>query len=356
MEYRKLGKTEIKVSCLCLGTMTWGEQNSQEEAHRQLDYAVERGINFIDTAEMYPVPAVPETQGRTEECIGTWPALARKRDKIILATKVAGPGFHLRGGRSRFTKEIVREALHDSLKRLKTDYVDLYQLHWPERTTNRFGRRGFAWIDNEHFTPLEEVLQTLEELRREGKIRHAGISNESPWGTMKYLKISEHADLLRMVSIQNPYNLLNRTFETGMAEIAMRENCRLLAYSPLAFGVLSGKYLENPNPPGARLTLFPNYARYTGPKAVAATRDYVRLAKEHGISPVAMSLQFVTSRPFVTSNIIGATTMEQLTENIDSTEVPPPRGTLPKNRIHPRRQLQPGTVSSQREGYGQILI
>ena len=322
MEYRQLGQTDIKVSSLCLGTMTWGEQNTAQEAHQQLDYAIDEGINFIDTAEMYPVPPCAETQGRTESTIGSWPAWQKNRHKIVLASKVSGPGMpHLRGD-SRFDRETIRQALHDSLARLQTDYIDLYQLHWPERDTNRFGKREFDGKAEDPFTPLEEVLSHLQELIVEGKIRAIGISNETPWGTMEYLKISERTKLPRMASIQNPYSLLNRTFEMGLSEIALREQCGLLAYSPLGFGVLSGKYLTDNPPPKSRLVLFQRFARYTDPKSVAATKSYVQLASRHNISPAAMALQFVTTRPFVTSNIIGATTMEQLRENIASTRLP----------------------------------
>ena len=322
MEYRRLGKTDIKVSCLCLGTMTWGEQNSEKEAHQQLDYVWEKGINFIDTAEMYPVPPRAETQGKTERYIGSWPQWKKNRDNIILASKVAGPGLpHLDGSNPRFNRENIRQALHQSLTRLQTDYIDLYQLHWPERTTNRFGQRGLNKVAEESFTPLEKVLTYLQELRKEGKIRAVGISNETPWGTMEYLKISERTELPRMVSIQNPYNLLNRTFEMGLSEIAQREDCGLLAYSPLAFGVLSGKYLSDHPPPKSRLVLFEQFTRYQGPRTVEATERYVQLASRYGLSSASMSLQFVTTRPFVTSNIIGATTMEQLRENIESTQL-----------------------------------
>ena len=322
MEYRCLGKTDIKVSCLCLGTMTWGEQNSQKDAHKQLDLAWNAGINFIDTAEMYPVPPRLETQGKTETYIGSWPGWKKNRHKIILASKIAGSGLpHLRGGDSAFSRETIRQALHQSLTRLQTEYIDLYQLHWPERTTNRFGKREFDGISDEVFTPLEKILFYLQELQQEGKIRTIGISNETPWGMMEYLKISQYAGLPRMASIQNPYNLLNRTFEIGLSEIALREQCGLLAYSPLGFGVLSGKYLANKSPPRSRLNLFRQFTRYQNSRAVEATDSYVQLAFRHNLSPATMALQFVTTRPFVTSNIIGATTVEQLQENIASTDL-----------------------------------
>ena len=322
IERRPLGQTDITVSGICLGTMTWGQQNTPQEAHRQLDCAVDAGINFIDTAEMYPVPPRAETRGRTESIIGSWPAWSRHRQKIVLASKVSGPGLpHIRGGDSRFTRRTIRQALHESLKRLNTDHIDLYQLHWPERDTNRFGKREFNAYAEETFTPFEEVLSHLREVLQEGKIRAIGISNETPWGTMEYLRIGRASGFPRMASIQNPYSLLNRTFETGLSEVALRENCGLLAYSPLGFGVLSGKYLNPTPPPKARLTLFSQFNRYTGPKAREATKSYVQLALRHNLSPAAMALQFVTTRPFVTSTIIGATTLEQLRENIASARV-----------------------------------
>ena len=317
MEYRRLGRTNINVSCLCLGTMTWGEQNDERDAHQQLDCAVDAGINFIDTAEMYPVPPRPETQGQTESCIGSWPGWKKNRSRIVLASKVAGPGLpHLGGDTRRFNRKTIRQTLHDSLSRLQTDYIDLYQLHWPERPTNRFGQRDFPDSPPEPFTPLEEVLSHLKELCDEGKVRAIGLSNETAWGTMKYLSAGKPC----IASIQNPYSLLNRTYEIGLSEVSLREQCGLLAYSPMGFGVLSGKYLGEQSPPNARLTLYPTFARYTGARAVEATRLYVVLAKQYNLSPAAMALQFVTTRPFVTSNIIGATTIEQLKENIASTQ------------------------------------
>ena len=336
IEYRPLGKTDITVSSICLGTMTWGEQNTPQDAHQQLDYAIEAGINFVDTAEMYPVPPHPETQGKTESYIGSWPSWKKNRQKIILASKISGPGLpHVRDGNSRFTGESIEQALHESLSRLKTDYIDLYQLHWPERNTNRFGQREFDSAIDEDFTPLEEVLSHLQGFLQKGKIRAIGLSNESPWGTMEYLKASQNTGLPRMASIQNPYSLLNRTFEMGLSEISLREQCGLLAYSPLGFGVLSGKYLAGNLPPKSRLALFKGYNRYGKPKAIEATEQYVRLASQHNLSPTAMALQFVTTRPFVTSNIIGATTMEQLRENIASTETPLSQEVWDEiNRIH----------------------
>jgi aryl-alcohol dehydrogenase-like predicted oxidoreductase len=283
--------------------------------------ALAAGINFIDTAEMYPVPPKGETQGRTEAYIGSWLKARSNRDQVILATKVSGPSTsftYLRGGKLGFDRSNIETALHDSLKRLQTDYVDLYQLHWPERSTNYFGQLGYRHHADEQFTPFEETLAVLGELVQAGKIRHIGLSNETPWGLMKCLEIAARLNLPRVVSIQNPYSLLNRTFEVGLAEIAQREDAGLLAYSPLGFGVLSGKYLQTPWPANGRLTLFDRFQRYTGEQGVAATRAYVELARDHGLEPAQMALAYVTSRPFVTSNIIGATTLEQLKQNLDS--------------------------------------
>lgn len=322
MELRELGKTGLKVSSLCLGTMTWGQQNTDAEAHEQLDYSLERGINFIDTAEMYPVPPKPETVGSTELAIGSWDKIKTARDKIVLATKITGPNLdHIREGKSSFTKENLKDAINSSLKKLNTDYIDLYQLHWPERSTNYFGQRGYVHSDSPMGTPIQEVLEALEEIKKEGKVRHFGLSNESAWGAMKYLEIANHSDLPRMASIQNPYNLLNRTYEIGLAEVSHRENIGLLAYSPMAFGALSGKYLNNQKPAGARLTIFDRFTRYTNPLAVKATERYAQVAEKFGMSPATLALAFVTSRSFVTSNIIGATNMDQLKENIDSAAV-----------------------------------
>ncbi|MBA1149583.1 NADP(H)-dependent aldo-keto reductase [Ectothiorhodospiraceae bacterium WFHF3C12] len=327
MEYRELGRTGVKVSTICLGTMTWGEQNSEAQAHEQMDYALERGINFFDTAEMYPVPPVAETQGRTEAYIGTWLKKTGNRDKLVLATKVSGPGpAHIRDGKASFDRAGIRQALEDSLRRLQTDYVDLYQLHWPERKANYFGKLGYQ-PPREESDPeprLLETLQALGELVDEGKIRYVGLSNETPWGVMRFLDLAERHGLPRMVSVQNPYNLLNRTYEIGLAEISHRERCGLLAYSPLAFGMLTGKYLDGQRPEGARLTLFERFQRYWGEPGLDCTRRYVDLAREHGWDPAQMALSFVNSRAFLTSNIIGATTMEQLKADIDSIEMPLP--------------------------------
>ncbi len=318
MQTRPLGDTGIEVSRLCLGTMTFGEQNSEAEAHKQLERAVAFGINFIDTAEMYPVPPRAETQGRTESYIGSWLKRRGSRDDVIIATKAAGPGLeHIRGG-PRLTRAHLHQAIDESLERLQTDYVDLYQLHWPERKANFFGKLGYVPDDEEDATPLEETLAALKELVDAGKVRAIGLSNDTPWGVMRALQLADTQGLPRVASVQNPYNLLNRSFEVGLAEIAHRERVGLLAYSPLAFGMLSGKYLDGARPEGARLTLFERFQRYTNPQAQAATAEYVRIAQEAGLDPAQMALAFVNSRPFLTSNIIGATSMAQLESNLAS--------------------------------------
>jgi aryl-alcohol dehydrogenase-like predicted oxidoreductase len=321
IEKRPLGKTGIDVTSTCLGTMTWGEQNTEAEAHEQLSYACdERGINFIDTAELYPVPPKADTQGRTEQYIGSWLTKRGQRDDLVIATKACGPGEwvnYLRGG-PRHTKDHLVAAIDASLARLQTDYVDLYQLHWPDRPTNFFGQLGYTHVDGADETPIDEILTALESLVVSGKVRAIGLSNETPWGVMTFLEIARREGLPVVASIQNPYSLLNRTFEIGLSEIAHRESVGLLAYSPLAFGVLSGKYLGGKRPEGARLTLFDRFSRYSNPEATKATNDYAALAAEHGLSLTEMALAFVTSRPFVTSNIIGATSIEQLKENIDT--------------------------------------
>lgn len=323
MKYHQIPHTDLNVSKIALGTMTWGQQNNQQQAFEQMDYALERGVNFWDTAEMYPVPPTADTQGRTEQCIGNWFAQSGKRDQVILATKVAGPGGpagHIRDN-NKLDRANIEQALDDSLKRLKTDYVDLYQIHWPERQTNFFGQLNFAKPNQETYTPALETLEALGALVKAGKIRHIGISNETAWGAMEYLRLASKFDLPRMVTIQNPYNMLNRTFEVNLAEVAYREGVELLAYSPLAFGALSGKYLNNQWPEGARLTLYKRFARYNSEKAQHAIGAYVELAKQHGLDPSQMALAFVNSRFFLASNIIGATTMSQLKDNIDSIDI-----------------------------------
>ncbi len=324
MEYTKLGKTDIEVSRICLGTMTWGEQNTEAEAHEQLDYAVDAGINFIDTAEMYPVAPKEETQGLTETYIGTWLAKRQDRDKLIIASKVCAQQDwlpYLRNGEARLDKKNIHAALDASLKRLQTDYIDLYQMHWPERDTNFFGKLGYYHAPEKDGVPIAETLAVLDDLVKEGKIRTIGISNETAWGCSEYLRASNEQNSARIVSIQNPYNLLNRSFEVGLAEFAHREDVGLLAYSPLAFGVLSGKYLNDAKPEGTRLVLFDRFTRYTNPQANAATEAYIALANESNIDPSQMALAYVNSRPFLTSNIIGATTMQQLKTDIDSIDV-----------------------------------
>lgn len=320
MEYRSLGNTGIQVSRLCLGTMTFGEQNTESEAHEQLDRALDSGVNFIDTAEMYPVPPKAETQGSTERYIGSWLKQRGKRDDLVLASKVAGPNrnmTHLRGG-PRLNAEHITRALEDSLKRLQTDYLDLYQLHWPERQANFFGKLGYTAQDDEDAISLEETLSALKTLVDAGKVRAIGLSNETAWGAMSFLHLSDKLGLPRIASIQNPYNLLNRSYEIGLAEVSYRENVGLLAYSPLAFGVLSGKYLGGQKPKDARLTLFERFQRYNSPLAEEATWSYVEIARKHDLDPAQMALAYVNSRPFLTSNIIGATTLSQLNDNLAS--------------------------------------
>jgi aryl-alcohol dehydrogenase-like predicted oxidoreductase len=328
MEYRKLGDSDVKVSAIGLGTMTWGEQNTEGEAHAQIDYALDHGVNLIDTAEMYPVPPIADTQGSTERFIGSWLAKhPSAREKIVLATKIAGPARqphnprHIRGEQNQFDRNNLTQALHDSLKRLQTDYIDLYQLHWPDRSTMTFGRPTYPWIDDEYTVPIEETLSVLGEFVKAGKIRHVGVSNETPWGVAQFLRAAERLGLPRIVSIQNPYSLLNRTFELGLSEFSHRERIGLLAYSPLAFGWLSGKYEGGARPAGARITLYERFQRYSKPQAVRATSAYVALAARYGLSPAQFALAFVNSRPFLTSNLIGATSLDQLRENIASIDV-----------------------------------
>jgi len=325
MQYRKLGHTDIDVSLICLGSMTWGEQNNETQAHQQLDYAVEQGVNFIDTAEMYPSPIRAETQGRTETNIGRWLKNRSDRDKLIIATKVcpSSPNArHIRGAGNRLDEKNMRLAVDASLGRLQTDYIDLYQLHWPERDANYFGRLDYYHAPAKDGVPLEESLVALNNIIQTGKIRYAGVSNETPWGVSEFLRLSRERALPRIVSIQNPYNLLNRTFEIGLAEFSHRECLALIAYSPMGFGMLSGKYLNGQLPPGARLTLFADrYKRYLNDIAVKCTQSYVNIARESGLDPAQMALAFVNQRPFVTSTIIGATTMEQLKSNVKSVDI-----------------------------------
>lgn len=325
MQYTMLGNTDIKVSRICLGTMTWGEQNTQDQAFEQMNYALEQGVNFWDTAELYAVPPKAETYGATETMIGNWFAKTGRRNEVVLASKMAGPAEfveHIRGGKTRFNDQQIEQAVDASLKRLQTDYIDLYQLHWPERPTNFFGQLGFDYPSSspQDLTPKAQTLAALSKQVKAGKIRTIGLSNETAWGTMNFLHLAKTMGLEKIVSVQNPYSLLNRSYEVGLAEVAHQENVGLLAYSPLAFGVLSGKYLKQ-MPENARITLFPRFDRYLNPQATAATQAYVDLALASSLSPVQMALAYVNSRPFVTANIIGATTMEQLIENIDSIHV-----------------------------------
>ena len=323
MDYNLLPGTEIKVSKICLGTMTFGRQNNEKEGHDQMDYSYDRGINFFDTAELYPVPPSPETQGETEKIIGSWLNKTGKRDKIIIASKVAGPSSfsqHIRKNMS-YSKATINEAINNSLKRLRTDYIDLYQIHWPERVTNFFGKRGFEFHKEDQWKyNFDLILDVLNENIKEGKIRNIGISNETPWGLMKYVNESNE-NRPKIISIQNPYSLLNRTFEIGNSEVCHKENIGLLAYSPLGFGTLTGKYLGGNMPKNARLTLFPHYDRFSNKESKKAIQKYYDLAKENGMSLTTMALSFVNDRSFVTSNIIGATSIDQLKENIDSYKI-----------------------------------
>ncbi|MEI7843818.1 MAG: NADP(H)-dependent aldo-keto reductase [Gallionellaceae bacterium] len=322
MKYNLLGKSELKVSEIALGTMTFGEQNSLVDACAQLDYAVAQGVNFIDTAEMYPVPGKAETQGRTEEFVGHW-LKSQARDKIVLATKVAGPsrGFGwIRGGPTGLDRANITAAIETSLKRLHTDYIDLYQLHWPERNVPMFGKIDYDSKLERACVSIEEQLTVLSELVQSGKVRHIGISNETAWGVAEFVKVSERLGLQRVISIQNPYNLINRAFEMSLHEMCHREQVSLLAYSPLAFGLLSGKYLD-PQASG-RMTMFPAFGqRYQKPNVKNAVMEYADLARAHGLSPATMALAFVRSRSFVASTIIGATTLAQLQENLQQIEL-----------------------------------
>ena len=341
MKYSNIPNTNIKVSKICLGTMTFGQQNTEQEAHKQLNYAAEQGVNFIDTAEMYSVPGSKETQGNSEKYIGSW-LKHKQRSEIIVATKVTGPNEYFSYLRDNlgFSKPVILDALNKSLKRLQTNYIDVYQLHWPERNTNFFGQRNYkhnsneAWEDN-----FNEVIETLDALVKEGKIRHYGVSNETSWGLMRHLTESKYNNLTRCKTIQNPYSLLNRLFEINLAEVAMRENVGLLAYSPLAFGVLSGKYLNGNLPENSRLKLFPQYSRYSSQQSQNLVEKYVDLANELGISLTQLSLAFVNQREFVTANIIGATSLEQLKENISSIDVNLSSETI--KRIDEIQELQP---------------
>lgn len=324
MKYTTLPHTDIEVSKICLGTMTWGNQNTENEGHEQMDFALNNGVNFFDTAELYSIPAHADRKSNTEKIIGSWFKKTGNRDKVVLASKIAGKADFTKFIRTTgFNRASIIEAVEGSLVRLQTDYIDLYQLHWPERNTNYFGQRGYKHDISDHWQDnIHQVLETLRDLIREGKIRQVGLSNENPWGIMRFLEESKvHASLPRMITVQNPYSLLNRQFEVGSSEIAMREDIKLLAYSPLGFGALSGKYLGDRLPENSRLALFPNYNRYIKGNSIVATQQYYDLAQTHDLSLAQMALSFVNSRPFLTSNIIGATTMKQLEENIASIDV-----------------------------------
>jgi aryl-alcohol dehydrogenase-like predicted oxidoreductase len=326
MQYRKLGKTNIDVSIICLGTMNWGEQNTEKDAHEQLDYAISQDVNFIDTAEMYPIPPHAETQGRTETYIGNWLKKTGKRKDLIIASKVAGrsDNTYIRNGETPcFDKKNIRIAIEGSLKRLQTDYIDLYQLHWPDRNTNYFGKRGYVHDPDEKTVSIEETLEALLELIKEGKIRYIGVSNETAWGIMQYFRLHREKHLPRIQSIQNPYSLIMREYETALAEISIKEKLSLLVYSPLSFGVLTGKYLGGVKPKGSRFDYekVRNVTRYNPEHIQNTVKLYVDLAKKHGLDPAQMALAFVNSREFVTSTIIGATSLKQLKADIGSVDV-----------------------------------
>lgn len=321
MHYRRLGRTDLHVSAICLGTMTWGFQNTEAEGHAQMDYALDQGINFFDTAEMYAVPPTAETYGTTETIIGTWFAERGNRDKVVLASKAVGPGERfpfVRNGNPRLDRPNITAAVETSLQRLQTDYIDLYQLHWPNRGANIFGALGYTHDPGEDFVHPEETLEVLNDLVTAGKIRHIGLSNETPWGAMTFLQAADGDRWPRAASIQNPYSLLNRTYEIGLAEVSMREDCGLLAYSPLAGGFLSGKYAGGARPSGSRLAVFNQPSRYTTKNGEAAMERYVEIARRYDLDPAQMALAYVNHRPFVTSTIIGATTLPQLAADIAS--------------------------------------
>jgi hypothetical protein len=324
MQLKPLANTGILLPEICLGTMTFGEQNSQIEAFQQLEYALDQGLFFWDTAEMYPVPPKPETQGATETILGNWIAQRGQREHVFIASKIAGPGqggLYIREGQTRFTTSEITSAIDGSLKRLQTDYIDLYQLHWPQRATNFFGKLGYGNVEAQHateMTALEETLTALSNEVKKGRIRYIGLSNETPWGTLKFLHLAEKLGLEKFVTVQNPYNLLNRTYEIGMSEIAYHENVGLLAYSPLAFGYLTGKFRHGARPENARVSLFSRFSRYTNPQSEWATEQYAQLAEKHGLTLTQLSLAFIKQQFFVSSTIIGATNLDQLKENIQA--------------------------------------
>ncbi|MGX5698210.1 NADP(H)-dependent aldo-keto reductase [Acinetobacter kookii] len=327
MRLKPLANTGILLPEICLGTMTFGEQNTQAEAFQQLEYALDQGLFFWDTAEMYPVPPKPETQGATETILGNWIAQRGQRDQLFIASKIAGPsqgGSHIRDGKTRFTAAEISSALDGSLKRLQSDYIDLYQLHWPQRPTNFFGKLGYGNTEaqnRQQVTALEETLSALSDEIKKGRIRYIGLSNETPWGTLKFLHLAEKLGLEKFVSVQNPYSLLNRTYEIGMSEIAHYENVGLLAYSPLAFGYLTGKFRHGARPANARVTLFSRFSRYSNPESEWATEQYAQLAERHGLTLTQLALAFIKQQFFVTSTIIGATNLDQLKENIQAFDI-----------------------------------
>ena len=323
MKYKTLGNTDLKVSLICLGTMTWGEQNTQIEGFEQMYYALEKGVNFWDTAELYAIPPKKNTYGKTEEVIGNWFEKSKKRSEVILATKVAGPGLSwIRGGGNQYDEKNLNEAVNESLKRLKTDYIDLYQLHWPERKSNFFGRLGYQHKDENDWNKFEDILNSLDKIVQSGKVRYVGLSNETAWGLSKFLEISKLKKLPRMMSVQNPYSLLNRTYEVGLAEVSVREESGLLAYSPLAFGYLTGKYRNGELPKNSRMKLFGDqFHRYKTQNGQLAIEEYYKIANKYDLDFAQMSIKFLEIQPFVTSVIIGATTMEQLKINIESVNV-----------------------------------
>jgi len=323
MNYKKLGNTDLDVSTICLGTMTWGEQNTQEEGFEQMDYALDKGLNFWDTAELYAIPPKESTYGKTEEIIGNWFKKSKKRSEVILATKVSGPGLNwIRGGGNQYDEKNLNEAVNLSLRRLKTDYIDLYQLHWPERKSNFFGKLGYQHKDDDNWNGFEDILNSLDKIIKTGKIRYLGLSNETAWGLSKFLEISKLKNLPRIMSVQNPYSLLNRTYEVGLAEISLREESGLLAYSPLAFGYLTGKYRNGKLPEKSRMRLFgEQFNRYKTENGQLAIEKYCEIANKHGLDFAQMSLKFCEVQPFMTSVIIGATTMDQLKSDIESVNI-----------------------------------
>ena len=322
MNYKKLGNTDINVSTICLGTMTWGEQNTQSEAFEQMNYSLENGVNFWDTAELYAVPPKADTYGHTETIIGNWFEKTKKRKDVILASKVGGPSRkYMRNGENSFTGKNLEDALHGSLKRLKTDYIDIYQLHWPERNVNNFGKLGYEHKEND-WNKFEDVLENLKKFIKQGKIRYVGLSNETPWGVMNYLQLAKDKGLPRMMAIQNPYSLLNRSYEVGLAEVSIRENIGCLAYSPLASGYLSGKYRNKQFPKGSRMERdFDFWTRYRKPNMENAVEDYYIISQKYDLDMSQMSIKFCEVQDFMTSVIIGATTMEQLKTNVESVKV-----------------------------------